>query len=1193
MGGIHEGHPMIPKNKPRPTVDQMRQALMQKANMPHMAGGGILQDVIKPTPVAKKPNELSGVVLSGASWLAGDEKTKLANQAFGQDVTNTAVGGQKTADVLNQLNVFERDGGTFAPGTTVVLDIGANDIATGVDPAITRANLDEIVSRLGENGVSIILSAQPFANSFQEAIDNPNLVMNEMYSDIANNNPNVTLVDAMSGFLNQKNLMDESGFHLNNEQSKADYIGKFADAYKATHPTQNTVDTTDINTNPIGALPTNNVQDTTTQLTGTNQQSSPLQQAAVVDQTPPTPQEPIQQMSYKMPEYQMESTPSFKDFGNYGDVMERAEGGEVRTQQPFDYDNPSHVRNVANIAAKHRDFNQIPDAAKHLAGVLSQGSYKFVEDPRIQSAIKQAGHNGYYISGKDGKQQIIRKAEGGAVLPIEQIKAQMMNRFKGLGQLQSIGAEEAPSMGVKAYVPTSGSPDADHMPVGGIDTAQGDLPVGGIDMSKQQPGQQLMPNAPPAPAGAQAGMNQVPRGDKIPTMDGTGMPPNPNANPNQMGSNILSMTPQGQAMAALKPQGLASGGQVSIDQMRNELLNRQRPLAMTDDHGYADGGKVGKASKKDPKNTVKAYKLFRVHPKHPGKLFPLFIGKNDPVEMGKWVDAEHIPTKGFAERPGWHAGDLPVATHIGTKSDNSLNAPDTRPDNQVWTEIEMPHDVDWQSEANRRGTNAKGKVVPVRAHITDQVPTGGHYRYKTNPNMTGNWLIGGAMKVNRVLDDAEVKKINKAAGASDLPRAKKQKISDYGFAEGGSLHYEPAPALNKQQIEEHAERIARQMAGEDNPNKKSKQQLEREKTLQVDIKSGGKEIPMPVINHESIKGSSMVGVPGDPSRGGVVPRKRNPTRLGVGMPKAGEYLRGVGGQKLESDVPMLGGYKYGAYGHPKGWASDLGASAGLFNVVKKLYEENPESDIYGQYHKMTPASLNHAVHTLDSVLSHHQPHNAPPEKIAELNHLMRNVKTTTSKHDIPYPTFPGFENPNDIMLQGIFNSGMRKKMIGLLSKDKYMSGGKQKMDDLIFALTHPELRNIETGAGGSAILKFDPTGDLKGSVSPHTTYGHDIPSKLIGKTRYTTPFQLLAPRSNANAIKEIKAMGKEKTVVPFNQAKMNIIREPIDEQYINQLGEYETAMRKRLGYKSGGKVKLHDDQDTMQLALSKKSKKAK
>ena len=40
----------------------------------------------------------------------------------------------------------------------------------------------------------------------------------------------------------------------------------------------------------------------------------------------------------------------------------------------------------------------------------------------------------------------------------------------------------------------------------------------------------------------------------------------------------------------------------------------------------------------------------------------------------------------------------------------------------------------------------------------------------TNPNLEGEWSIGGVMKVNRVLSDKEVKAINKKAGTSDLPR---------------------------------------------------------------------------------------------------------------------------------------------------------------------------------------------------------------------------------------------------------------------------------------------------------------------------------------------------------------------------------------------------------------------------------------
>ena len=237
-------------------------------------------------------------------------------------------------------------------------------------------------------------------------------------------------------------------------------------------------------------------------------------------------------------------------------------------------------------------------------------------------------------------------------------------------------------------------------------------------------------------------------------------------------------------------------------EMRKDVVKNGVPL-------YAGGGSV---EDDEPKKTVKAYKLFRVHPKHPGKLFPLFVDANTPVEMDKWIDAkEGEMAKGkvkskigpLAYRPGWHAGDLPIATHIGEKSDPSLTAPDVRPENHAWAEVEMPDDVDWQAEATKRGTNAQGRVIPVKAHITDQIPKGGHYRYKTNPNMTGNWLIGGSMKVNRVLTDKEVAKINKAAGLADLPRAQPFKAKKFGFAGGGTV------APDEWKAEEHVNHMAK------------------------------------------------------------------------------------------------------------------------------------------------------------------------------------------------------------------------------------------------------------------------------------------------------------------------------------------------------------------------------------------------
>ena len=227
-------------------------------------------------------------------------------------------------------------------------------------------------------------------------------------------------------------------------------------------------------------------------------------------------------------------------------------------------------------------------------------------------------------------------------------------------------------------------------------------------------------------------------------------------------------------------------------------------------------------AKKIPKKTQKAYKLFRINPKQPGKLFPLYVDSNTPVPVGEWVEAidggysfvaengkRYVPAKtgdgykidrktarelykkGFATkptnttakavayRPGWHSGDLPSSQHIGGISEkSSKKKKDFRQNDQVWAEIEVADDKDYQEEANSRAGviksgPKKGMLKVKEAHLADKgdMPKGGHYRYKTNPDMEGEWMISGEIKVNRVLSDAEVAKINKDAGRTpDLPR---------------------------------------------------------------------------------------------------------------------------------------------------------------------------------------------------------------------------------------------------------------------------------------------------------------------------------------------------------------------------------------------------------------------------------------
>jgi hypothetical protein len=181
-------------------------------------------------------------------------------------------------------------------------------------------------------------------------------------------------------------------------------------------------------------------------------------------------------------------------------------------------------------------------------------------------------------------------------------------------------------------------------------------------------------------------------------------------------------------------------------------------------------------------NTVKAYKLFKRDSS--GGLHTLYVGTEKTQPVGQWINAEmgeknekgQVKAKGLGSvkpRPGWHSSETPVATHIGGKTQPHLGKPDYRKDDEVWAEVDVPNHVDWQSVANSRARVMKnGKMEAKSADIQDQIPHRGHYKYKTNPNMHGNWLVSGQIRINKVLSDDEVKSINDKHGVQDLPRIK-------------------------------------------------------------------------------------------------------------------------------------------------------------------------------------------------------------------------------------------------------------------------------------------------------------------------------------------------------------------------------------------------------------------------------------
>lgn len=83
------------------------------------------------------------------------DRLQAALAAKGHDVVidNAGVSGDTSSGGLARLDWSVPDGTKI-----VVLELGANDMLRGIEPAITESNLDVMVSRLKERGISVLLA---------------------------------------------------------------------------------------------------------------------------------------------------------------------------------------------------------------------------------------------------------------------------------------------------------------------------------------------------------------------------------------------------------------------------------------------------------------------------------------------------------------------------------------------------------------------------------------------------------------------------------------------------------------------------------------------------------------------------------------------------------------------------------------------------------------------------------------------------------------------------------------------------------------------------------------------------------------------------------------------------------------------------------------------------------------------------
>lgn len=217
-----------------------------------------------------------------------------------------------------------------------------------------------------------------------------------------------------------------------------------------------------------------------------------------------------------------------------------------------------------------------------------------------------------------------------------------------------------------------------------------------------------------------------------------------------------------------------------------------------------------------PRRTVKAFKAFRMVG---GKIRPLYVGAMNDIPVGVWLDARDggfniegpngrryvvgetgnptlvssLPSasqqalrergintkyvKLLAYRPGWHTGTLPYNPQGAGPKDKEYKKGAKNPEHPyphwhdpdvVIAEVELSADRSYQDEFERTATRTKDGGINTTESGLREIPRDGYYNYTTNTNnreLPGDWLIGGALKVNRLLDQSEINRIMDAAGA--------------------------------------------------------------------------------------------------------------------------------------------------------------------------------------------------------------------------------------------------------------------------------------------------------------------------------------------------------------------------------------------------------------------------------------------
>ena len=380
------------------------------------------------------------------------------------------------------------------------------------------------------------------------------------------------------------------------------------------------------------------------------------------------------------------------------------------------------------------------------------------------------------------------------------------------------------------------------------------------------------------------------------------------------------------------------------------------------------------------------------------------------------------------------------------------------------------------------------------------------------------------------------------------------------------LVLERAKPKTSQEINEIAERVARQMIGEHvtpqgktvNLAGRSKREAERVKQLQFELTPTG-TVAQAQVNKPQI-GDVNVAFPGDQTISDTI-------------------LASLQGETIDS--LQQGGAKYGlGQKHlidPEFWKSNIGPAQGIQGRIDDLYAKYMPERMVGEHLAMGPMSNNFAMHFADANLKALDWSKLKPKDVAIFDShiadgyvIKKKNKTTgevTTKH-VKFPDWPGLAAP-DLAFEAMQKNPELRKWFNnrMKTPDLTQPLGLPNGRDIEYAITEPAIRNLEINMTGlnTGILKPNAPVEPLGAI--HNTYTHRILGEAIGPREVLSPFTMSYPDATAHVLRTQNPSDFTGTIQKVFPHQV------VDQQYLDEMGKYQDRVKQITGYKKGGAVK--------------------